>query len=175
MYVWWRDVVNESTYQGHHTVAVQIGLRWGMILFIVSEVMFFFAFFWAFFNASLAPGIEIGGVWPPHGIQALNPWEVPLVNTLILLTSGASVTWAHHAILAGWRPSYLVSNFDCSIGSCIYCTAGSRVFGSTILNFRWRVWINFLSRYWIPWFSRICRYNLSNCMFVSFVSISFYT
>lgn len=103
MYVWWRDVVNESTYQGHHTVAVQIGLRWGMILFIVSEVMFFFAFFWAFFNASLAPGIEIGGVWPPHGIQALNPWEVPLVNTLILLTSGASVTWAHHAILAGWR------------------------------------------------------------------------
>ena len=103
MFVWWRDVIGEATFQGHHTRAVQDGLRWGMILFIVSEVMFFFAFFWAFFHASLAPSIELGGVWPPAGIQVLNPWEIPLVNTLILLTSGASVTWAHHAILAGWR------------------------------------------------------------------------
>lgn len=103
MCVWWRDVVRESTYQGHHTSAVQLGLRYGMILFIASEVMFFLAFFWAFFHSSLAPTVEIGAVWPPKGIQVLNPWEIPFLNTIILLSSGASVTWAHHAILAGYR------------------------------------------------------------------------
>lgn len=101
MFVWWRDVIREATYQGHHTLAVQTSMRYGMLLFIVSEVMFFLAFFWAFFNASLAPSIELGSVWPPQGIEALNPWEVPFLNTLLLLSSGASVTWAHHAILAG--------------------------------------------------------------------------
>ena len=74
-----------------------------MILFIVSEIMFFFAFFWAFFHSSLAPTIEIGAMWPPKGIEVLNPWDIPFLNTVILLTSGASVTWAHHAILAGER------------------------------------------------------------------------
>jgi len=103
MFVWWRDVVREATYEGHHTSLVQLGLRYGMILFIVSEVMFFFAFFWAFFHASIAPTVDIGGVWPPKGIEVLNPWEIPLLNTLILLSSGASVTWAHHAIIAGDR------------------------------------------------------------------------
>ena len=103
MCVWWRDVIRESTYQGHHTSAVQVGLRYGMILFIASEVMFFLAFFWAFFHSSLAPTVEIGAVWPPKGIQVLNPWEIPFLNTIILLSSGASVTWAHHAILAGYR------------------------------------------------------------------------
>lgn len=101
MFVWWRDVIREATYQGHHTRAVQLSMRYGMLLFIVSEVMFFFAFFWAFFNASLAPSIELGSVWPPQGIEALNPWEVPFLNTILLLSSGASVTWAHHAIIAG--------------------------------------------------------------------------
>ena len=103
MFVWWRDVVRESTYEGAHTSAVQTGLRYGMILFILSEVMFFVAFFWAFFHSSLAPTIEIGAVWPPKGIEVLNPWEVPFLNTIILLTSGASVTWAHHAIVSGNR------------------------------------------------------------------------
>jgi cytochrome c oxidase subunit 3 len=103
MFVWWRDIVTEATYQGHHTHAVQVSHRWGMILFIVSEVMFFFAFFWAFFNASMAPGIQIGGVWPPVGIEVLSAWDVPFLNTILLLSSGAAVTWAHHAILAGWR------------------------------------------------------------------------
>lgn len=103
MFVWWRDVVREATYEGHHTSLVQLGLRYGMILFIVSEVMFFFAFFWAFFHASLAPTVDIGAVWPPKGIEVLNPWEIPLLNTVILLSSGASVTWAHHAIIAGNR------------------------------------------------------------------------
>lgn len=97
-FVWWRDVVREASFQGNHTTAVQLGLRYGVLLFIFSEVMFFFSFFWAFFHASLAPSIEIGAVWPPKGIEVLNPWEVPFINTIILLSSGAAVTWAHHAI-----------------------------------------------------------------------------
>lgn len=103
MFVWWRDVIRESTFEGLHTQAVQAGLRYGMILFIVSEIMFFLAFFWAFFHSSLAPTVEIGAIWPPKGIEVLNPWEVPFLNTIILLSSGASITWAHHAILAGNR------------------------------------------------------------------------
>jgi len=100
-YRWWADVVREGTYQGLHTNAVQTGLRYGMLLFIVSEVMFFLAFFWAFFHSSVLPSIEIGGVWPPAGIDVLNAFDVPLVNTIVLLTSGASCTWAHHSIVAG--------------------------------------------------------------------------
>jgi len=103
MFVWWRDVVRESTFEGHHTLQVQNGLRYGVILFITSEVAFFAAFFWGYFTASLAPNIEVGGIWPPIGIEVFNPWEVPLVNTLVLLLSGVTITWAHHAILAGYR------------------------------------------------------------------------
>ena len=103
MFIWWRDIIREGTLEGQHTSIVQLGLRFGMILFIVSEVMFFVAFFWAFFWASLAPVPEIGSVWPPQGIEVLSAWEVPFLNTLILLSSGASVTWAHHAIIAGDR------------------------------------------------------------------------
>lgn len=100
---WFTDIVVEATFQGFHTVMVQKGLRYGMMLFIVSEVMFFFSFFWAFFHNSLAPSIWIGCQWPPLGIQVINPWSLPLLNTVILVSSGVAVTYAHRAMLGGRR------------------------------------------------------------------------
>jgi heme/copper-type cytochrome/quinol oxidase subunit 3 len=99
---WWRDVIQESFY--NHSDAVQRGLRLGFILFIVSEIMFFFGFFWTFLHSSVAPSVFIGCQWPPRGIEPFNPWTIPLANTLILLLSGASITWVHHAIVEGNRP-----------------------------------------------------------------------
>ncbi|WP_118137105.1 cytochrome c oxidase subunit 3 [Oceanicella sp. SM1341] len=96
MYGWWSDVIAESRV-GDHTPVVQIGLRYGMIMFIASEVMFFAAWFWSFFKNALYP-IE-GHVWPPEGIETFDPWHLPLVNTLILLLSGCACTWAHHALV----------------------------------------------------------------------------
>jgi cytochrome c oxidase subunit 3 len=106
MLMWWTDVVNEAEH-GDHTRVVQMSHRYGMILFIASEVMFFVAWFWAFFDVSLYAKDPIqymrtdfiGGTWPPKGIEALDPWHFPLLNTLLLLTSGTTVTWAHHALL----------------------------------------------------------------------------
>ncbi|MFF8799078.1 MULTISPECIES: cytochrome c oxidase subunit 3 [unclassified Methylobacterium] len=110
MLAWWRDVTHEAN-SGDHTRVVQLHHRYGMIMFIASEVMFFVAWFWAYFEAALytadpiqATRLEFtGGVWPPKGIEAFDPWHLPLLNTLILLTSGTTVTWAHHALLHGDR------------------------------------------------------------------------
>lgn len=110
MFAWWRDIIIEG-HKGDHTPVVQLHLRYGMILFIASEVMFFVAWFWAFFDASLFPGEAIqasraaftGGHWPPKGIEVFDAWHIPFLNTLILLTSGTTVTWAHHALLHGDR------------------------------------------------------------------------
>nr|QDH07362.1 cytochrome c oxidase subunit 3 [Chamberlainia hainesiana] len=99
---WWRDVIRESN-QGWHTSYVAWNIRLGMVLFIVSEVMFFFSFFWAFFSCALMPGVEAGGVWPPVGVIPLDPMGFPLLSTAVLLSSGVSITWAHYAVMAGNR------------------------------------------------------------------------
>jgi len=106
-YSWWADVIKEGEHENHHTPIVQLGLRYGMFLFIISEVMFFVAWFWAYFNASVFPTEAIGSVWPPQDIQTLDPWHLPLINTLILLTSGTTVTWAHHALQEGDRKTFI--------------------------------------------------------------------
>ena len=103
-YMWFRDVVIEAEHQGHHSPIVQIGMRYGMMLFIASEVMFFVAFFWAFFDSSLYPDT---GIWPPEDIKTLDPFDLPLINTLILLLSGCTVTWSHHALLEDDRKSFI--------------------------------------------------------------------
>lgn len=100
IYQWWRDVTRERTHQGFHTLRTSQGLRLGIILFIVSEICFFFAFFWAFFHRRLSPNIELGSVWPPVGVNSISPWRVPLLNTVVLLGSGVSITYSHHYLLS---------------------------------------------------------------------------
>jgi len=101
LYVWWRDIIRESSYQGNHTIIVQKGLKIGFILFSGSEIMFFAGFFWAFFHSSLSPAIILGMIWPPINIVILNAWSVPLFNTTILLVSGVSITWTHFCLIKG--------------------------------------------------------------------------
>nr|UTN43032.1 cytochrome c oxidase subunit 3 [Craspedonirmus immer] len=99
MVQWWRDVSRESLLEGDHTIKVSNGLKLGMVMFIMSEVLFFFSFFFGFFFIELGPPVEYSLLWPPKGIQAVSWMEAPLLNTLILLSSGISITWAHHALL----------------------------------------------------------------------------
>ncbi|RWX58555.1 cytochrome c oxidase subunit 3, partial [Mesorhizobium sp. M2A.F.Ca.ET.039.01.1.1] len=122
MFAWWSDTIKEA-HEGYHTRVVSLHLRYGMIMFIASEVMFFVAWFWAFFDASLFPGEAnqyartafTGGVWPPKGMEVLDPFHLPLYNTIILLLSGTTVTWAHHALLHGDRKG-LVNGLVLTVG-----------------------------------------------------------
>jgi cytochrome c oxidase subunit 3 len=103
LFRWFSDIVTESTFEGNHTFKVQNGIRLGMCLFIASEVMFFFSFFWGYFHCSLSPCIGIGCIWPPKYIITLDAWGLPLWNTIILLSSGITITSAHRGILVGDR------------------------------------------------------------------------
>nr|YP_010959078.1 cytochrome c oxidase subunit 3 [Pseudophilothrips ichini]WND64421.1 cytochrome c oxidase subunit 3 [Pseudophilothrips ichini] len=139
---WWRDVVRESTWQGFHTLKVLKGLQMGMILFIISELLFFFSFFWSFFHMSLSPDMELGLIWPPKGIIFFNPIEIPLLNTMILLLSGFSVTWSHYSLLMKKKEYKISLLFTCLLGiyftmiqsyeymESFFCISDS-VFGST--------------------------------------------
>ena len=149
MSFWFRDVISEGTYLGNHTLAVQRGLNMGIGLFIVSEALFFLAIFWAYFHSSLSPNVELGAQWPPMGIEAINAFELPLLNTVILLSSGVTVTYSHHCLIQGNRKGslyglvytvllavvftilqaveYMVSSFsisDGTYGSCFYFGTG---------------------------------------------------
>lgn len=103
LFKWFSNIIIESTFEGNHTRKVRSGIRHGFLLFILSEIMFFFSFFWAFFHCSLSPAIGIGCVWPPLGIVPLDPWGLPLWNTVILLSSGVTITVAHRGIVAKSR------------------------------------------------------------------------
>lgn len=149
MFLWFRDVISEGTYLGNHTLAVQRGLNMGVALFIVSEALFFLAIFWAYFHSALSPTVELGAQWPPMGIEAINAFELPLLNTVLLLASGVTITYSHHSVIQGNRNGalhgavytiilaaiftafqgveYSVSSFtisDGAFGSCFYFGTG---------------------------------------------------
>uniref|UniRef100_UPI0030E05423 cytochrome oxidase subunit III n=1 Tax=Odontothrips pentatrichopus TaxID=3118774 RepID=UPI0030E05423 len=106
--LWWRDVIREATFENRHTKEVLKGLKLGMILFITSEVFFFLSFFWSFFHCSLSPDIFIGQNWPCKGIKSFNPMAIPLMNTIILLSSGISLTASHHFLMLGHKEKSII-------------------------------------------------------------------
>ena len=112
MFFWWRDVIRESRTPGLHTPLVRLGLRYGMMFFITSEVMFFVGFFWAYFNYALFPeNVAVTGttvaMWPPEGVTTFDPFHLPFLTTMILLLSGTTITWAHHSLIEGDRKGLL--------------------------------------------------------------------
>lgn len=157
MFCWWRDVIREAEVRKDHTPVVQLHLRYGMILFIASEVMFFVAWFWAYFDVSLFPGdvttiagtnekvgmvardAITGGTWPPVANEnfqhTFDPWDLPLVNTLILLTSGTTVTWAHHALLNNDRQGVIWGLFCTVILGILFTVCQVYEYGHAAFNF----------------------------------------
>ena len=122
MALWFRDVIVEGTYLGHHTSQVKRGIVMGVALFIVSEFMAFLSVFWAYFHSSLSPAVEIGALWPPLGVEVLDPFAIPLLNTVLLLSSGATVTYAHHSLLHGGRRG-AIGGMVATIGFALLFTA----------------------------------------------------
>ena len=176
MFFWFRDVISEGTFLGNHTLAVQRGLNMGVALFIVSEGLFFLAIFWAYFHSALSPTVELGAQWPPMGIEAINAFELPLLNTVLLLASGVTVTYAHHSLIQGNRNGalygtmftivlalvftafqgveYSVSSFtlsDGAFGSCFYFGTGLNLAPTNYINTT--PITNKLSPYWVTGFS----------------------
>ena len=103
VFMWFRDIITEATYLGDHTTYIQHGLILGFYLFLVTEIFFFIGAFWSFFHSALSPVVEIGSIWPPVGIEAIYPFDLPLLNTILLLSSGISVTYAHHYMIGKSR------------------------------------------------------------------------
>lgn len=141
-FLWWKDFLRERMV-GYHTHKLEVSLRVGILLFILSEVFFFISFFWAFYDASLSPTVELGISWPPKGVSPLSVYSVPLLNTVILLTSGITVTWAHHSIINNFfSKSFISLFFTVSLGIYFLLIQGveyneasfsfaDRVYGST--------------------------------------------
>ena len=133
MFFWWKDIIFETTTEKIHNPVTEVGMRYGMSLFIASEMMFFVAFFWAFFSGAFFPTEAIGYVWPPSNIHIVNPFELPLMMTLILLLSGCTVTWAHHAVLEGDKKSLTMGlGLSVLLGTIFLCF---QVYEYTHLNF----------------------------------------
>ena len=174
IYQWWRDIVRESTFQGHHTPTFQKGLRYRIILFIISEVLFFTGFFWAFYHSSLAPTPELGGCWTPTGIHPLNLLEVPLLNTSVLLASGVSITWAHYSLIEGNHNHILQALFITIALGILYIITSLRILWSTLYYLRWSLWLNLLRSHRLPWPPRHYWIYFLNCLFLLPTKISFY-
>ena len=145
----------------------------GVALFIVSEALFFLAIFWAFFHSALSPTVELGAQWPPMGIEAINPFELPLLNTVILLSSGVTVTYAHHSIIQGNRSNFIwfsgYSIISCSIYSLTRCRIQCIFF-----HYKWWcLWVMFLLWYRFPWDTRNDWYSFYSCRFMTCTCLPF--
>jgi len=117
-YIWGQDIHREACYEGTHNSEVLEGFKLGIIFFIFSECFFFLGIFWTYLHLAESPAVELGGIWPPFGITCFDPIGIPFLNTIILVSSGVSVTWCHHTIEKGfYKLSILSLLFTVILGS----------------------------------------------------------
>jgi len=138
-FLWWKDISIESNL-GYHTHKLEIRIRVGMLFFILSEVFFFVSFFWAFYDAALTPTIEIGIQWPPKGITTLSIYSVPLLNTLLLLRRGITVTWAHHALIINLYWKRVIALLVTTFLGCYFMYIQYEEYNEAIFSIRDRVY-----------------------------------